>query len=90
MQAIVLAAGYATRLYPLTLDTPKPLLEVGGRPILERLLGQLEQIPGLEDVYVVTNAKFAPHFREWADGLALDAPVEVVDDGTSSEEVKNP
>lgn len=88
MQAIVLAAGYATRLYPLTLDTPKPLLEVGGRPILERLLGQLDEIPSLEHVYVVTNAKFAPHFREFAAGWAGRLELEVVDDGTESDETK--
>jgi glucose-1-phosphate thymidylyltransferase len=88
LQAIVLAAGYATRLYPLTLDTPKPLLEVGGRPILERLLGQLEEISSLERVYVVTNAKFAPHFRESAAGWAGRLEVEVVDDGTQSDETK--
>jgi len=88
LQAIVLAAGYATRLYPLTLDTPKPLLEVGGRPILERLLGQLEEIPSLERVYVVTNAKFAPHFREFAAAWEGGLELEVVDDGTESDETK--
>jgi len=67
MKAIVLAAGYATRLYPLTLDQPKHLLEVGGRSILERLLGQLGEIERLNHVYVVTNAKFAGAFQEWAD-----------------------
>jgi glucose-1-phosphate thymidylyltransferase len=88
VKAIVLAAGYATRLYPLTLDTPKPLLEVGGRPILERLLGQLEEIPFLEHIYVVTNAKFTPHFRDFAAGSAGRLEVEVVDDGTESDETK--
>ena len=88
MKAIVLAAGYATRLYPLTLDTPKPLLEVGGRPILERLLGQLEEIRALERVYVVTNAKFAPHFRDFVAGWAGRLDLEVVDDGTESDETK--
>jgi glucose-1-phosphate thymidylyltransferase len=85
MKAIVLAAGYATRLYPLTLDKPKPLLEVGGRPILERLLGQLREIPGLDRVYVVTNAKFADRFRDFAAG---QSDVTVVDDGTTSDETK--
>ena len=83
MKALVLAAGYATRLYPLTLDRPKPLLEVGGRPILEHLLDQLP-LSALSTVYVVTNAKFAPHFRAWAE--QQEAPIEVVDDGTTSED----
>jgi len=83
VKALVLAAGYATRLYPLTLDRPKPLLEVGGRPILEHLLDQLP-LSELSTIYVVTNAKFAPHFREWA--ATHTAPIEVVDDGTTSED----
>ena len=87
MKALILAAGYATRLYPLTLDRPKHLLEIGGRPLLARLLEQLP-LSEVETVYVVTNAKFAPLFRDWAAGLALDAPVEVVDDGTTGEEEK--
>ena len=85
MQAIVLAAGYATRLYPLTLDRPKPLLEVGGRPILDRLLERLAGIDSLEHVYVVTNAKFADRFRDFARDWT-GVPLSVVDDGTTSDE----
>ena len=85
MKAIVLAAGYATRLYPLTLDQPKHLLQVGGRPILERLLGQLATIESLERVYIITNAKFAGRFREFAESWAGPPEVVVVDDGTTSE-----
>lgn len=91
MRAIVLAAGYATRLYPLTLDTPKPLLEVGGRPILERLLEDLAAIETLEEVYVVTNSKFAEHFRRFAERWQPPRPrldVTVVDDGTTTDEGK--
>jgi glucose-1-phosphate thymidylyltransferase len=88
VKAIVLAAGYATRLYPLTLDQPKHLLEVGGRPILERLLGQLAEIEGLDDVYVVTNAKFAERFREFAESWSGPFRLTVVDDGTTSDEDK--
>lgn len=91
MKAVVLAAGYATRLYPLTLDRPKPLLEVGGRPILERLLDRLAPIAGLDRIYVVTNAKFAARFREWAAGYEPAReelrPV-VIDDGTHDDETK--
>jgi glucose-1-phosphate thymidylyltransferase len=84
MKAIVLAAGYATRLYPLTLNQPKPLLPVGGRPMLDRLLDSLAGV-GAEQTYVVTNAKFAPHFGAWAAGRP---DVTVIDDGTTSEEDK--
>jgi glucose-1-phosphate thymidylyltransferase len=81
MKLLVLAAGYATRLYPLTRDRPKSLLPVGGRPMADWLLTWLEPI-GFDAVYLVTNAKFAPHFREWAVGK----DVTVVDDGTTSDE----
>jgi len=85
VKAIILAAGYATRLQPLTLDRPKHLLEVGGRTILDRLLDQLP-LAELDEIYVVSNAKFAPAFREWADGRA--ERVEVIDDGTTSDDDK--
>ena len=83
MKLIVLAAGYATRLYPLTKDRPKHLLEVGGRPMLEYVLGSLAPI-GFDGTYVVTNARFAPRFREWAAGR----DVAVVDDRTTSDDDK--
>ena len=85
MKAVVLAAGYATRLYPLTLDRPKALLSVGGRPMLDRLLEQLEGVDGLDEVYVVTNSKFAGAFRDWAAGRS-GLSVRIVDDGTVDEE----
>ena len=86
MKAVVLAAGYATRLYPLTLDRPKALLPVGGKPMLERLLERLDEVEGLDGTYVVTNAKFAGTFREWAEGA--EAGLEIVDDGTTDEETR--
>src|SRR5947208_3289756 len=67
MKVVILAAGYATRLYPLTLTQPKPLLPVAGRPMIEFVLDNLEPVGGIERVYVVTNAKFAGHFQKWAD-----------------------
>ena len=84
MNALILAAGYATRLYPLTLETPKHLLEIGSRPMVEWVLDRLEPLEGLTGVYLVTNAKFAPAFREWASGYD-GRPVTVIDDGTTSE-----
>lgn len=83
MKVLVLAAGYATRLYPLTRDRPKALLEIGGRPMLDRVLESVGAIGGGDGEIVVTNAKFAPHFAEWAAGRP---GVLVVDDGTQSEE----
>jgi glucose-1-phosphate thymidylyltransferase len=67
MKIIILAAGYATRLYPLTLNQPKPLLPVAGKPMIDHVLDNLAAISGIDRVYVVTNAKFAGHFQKWAD-----------------------
>lgn len=86
MKAIVLAAGYATRLYPLTLDRPKALLPVAGRPMVEHVLDRLAPIPEIDGVYLVTNSKFAAHFRDWARAYAGN--VAVIDDGTKDEESK--
>jgi glucose-1-phosphate thymidylyltransferase len=84
MKLVVLAAGYATRLYPLTLDRPKPLLDVAGRPMLEHVLERLRSV-SFDPIYVVTNSKFAPRFEEWARGRD---GITVVDDGTTSDETK--
>jgi glucose-1-phosphate thymidylyltransferase len=67
MKVIILAAGYATRLYPLTLTQPKPLLPVAGQPMIEYVLDNLAPIGGIDRIYVVTNAKFAGHFQQWSD-----------------------
>ncbi|HLX21018.1 MAG TPA: nucleotidyltransferase family protein [Gaiellaceae bacterium] len=74
-----MAAGYATRLRPLTDSVPKQLLPVGGRPMVDWILDKIEEA-GIEDVHLVTNAAFAPQFGEWADGKG----VAVHDDGTTS------
>ena len=65
MNALILAAGYATRLYPLTLNKAKPLLEVGGKPIIEWLLDNLAAVPSLGTICIVTNDKFAGDFQVW-------------------------
>jgi glucose-1-phosphate thymidylyltransferase len=67
MNVLILAAGYATRLYPLTENKAKPLLEVAGKPMLEWVIDNLAPIEGIEKVYVVTNNKFAGAFQQWAD-----------------------
>ena len=86
MKCLILAAGYATRLYPLTENFPKPLLTVGEKTILDRLLDDIDSC-GLVDGYIlVTNHKFADRFRRWAEGRAI--PVTVVDDGTSTNETR--
>ena len=66
MKLIILGAGYATRLYPLTLNQPKPLLPVAGKPMIEHVLDNLAPIAGIDHIYIVTNEKFTPHFEQWA------------------------
>jgi glucose-1-phosphate thymidylyltransferase len=67
MKVVILAAGYATRLHPLTLTRPKPLLPVAGKPMIDYVLDNLAPIEGIDRVYVVTNARFADQFQNWAD-----------------------
>src|SRR3954449_12404007 len=67
MKVIILAAGYATRLYPLTLTRPKPLLPVAGKPMIDYVLDNLAPIGGIDRVYIVTNAKFADQFQKWSE-----------------------
>jgi len=86
MKCLILAAGYATRLYPLTENFPKPLLKVGEKTILDWLIDDIDA-SGLVDEYVViSNHKFARHFEEWA--AAHTTPITVVDDGTSTNETR--
>jgi len=91
MKVIILAAGYATRLYPLTLTQPKPLLPVAGKPMIEHVLDNLAPMGGLDRIYVVTNAKFAGHFQKWADGYrATKAKLDftIVNDGSTDDSNK--
>ena len=91
MKVIILAAGYATRLYPLTLTQPKPLLPVAGKPMIEHVLDNLAPLGGIDRVFVVTNAKFAGHFQQWADRYgATRSKLEftVVNDGSTNDDNK--
>ena len=84
MKCIILAAGYATRMYPLTENFPKPLLEVGGKAILDWLTEDLS--PAVEEFIVISNHKFAEQFRTWAEQKPYK--ITVLDDGTTSNEAR--
>lgn len=86
MKCLFLAAGYATRLYPLTENFPKPLLKVQGKTILDWLLDDIDASGEVDEYIVVSNSKFAPHFTQWA--AEKKQKVTVVDDGTSSNETR--
>lgn len=91
MKVIILAAGYATRLYPLTLTRPKPLLPVAGKPMIDYVLDNLAPIGGIDRVYIVTNAKFAAQFQTWADDYcARKARLDftIVNDGSTDDSNK--
>jgi len=86
VKAIILGAGYGTRLYPLTRNKPKPLLAVGGKPILEHILDRISQLSDLDSVLLVTNDRFVSHFEEWRKGFHWGKPIEILNDGTTSNE----
>jgi len=83
MVLLVLAAGYATRMYPLTENFPKPLLEVSGKPILDWLIDDIDETGEIDRYIVISNHKYAARFRNWAHKKrGLDVAIEVFDDGS--------
>jgi glucose-1-phosphate thymidylyltransferase len=88
LDAVLLAAGYATRLYPLTKDRPKPLLPVGGRPIIDYLVDELEAAPEVQLMVLVTNARFQGAFEGWAAARTFRVPLEIISDGSTSNETR--
>ena len=86
MKCLILAAGYATRLYPLTENFPKPLLEVGGKTILDWLLDDIDRSGAIDEYVVISNHKYAEHFISWAENKPYR--ITVVDDGTVSNETR--
>lgn len=88
MNILILAAGYATRLYPLTENRAKPLLDVAGKAMMEWVIDNLAPIPDISKVFVVTNNKFAKHFEDWAKTYNESHPklaFEIVNDGSTSD-----
>jgi glucose-1-phosphate thymidylyltransferase len=91
VKLIILGAGYATRLYPLTLNQPKPLLDVAGKPMIEHVLDNLNAITDIDHIYIVTNARFAGHFEAWANEYQPPhpgTPVTIIDDRSTDDSNK--
>ena len=91
MQVLILAAGYATRLYPLTLDKPKPLLPVAGKPMLEHIIDHLSTVKDLGEMFIVTNQKFVSHFTAWSEKYRKEKTAfnfKVINDGSTSDNDK--
>ena len=91
MNVLILAAGYATRLYPLTLTKAKPLLDVAGKPMLAWVVDNLRGVAGIETIYIVTNAKFSGDFETWSKNYQRANPefrFKIVNDGSTDDENK--
>lgn len=92
MKCLILAAGYATRLYPLTKDQPKPLLKVAGKPIIEYILEKVQALKDVTEIYIITNARFHQHFHTWLDIYpsintnSTPPHITLINDGTVSNE----
>ena len=88
MTAIILAAGYATRLYPLTINRPKALLPINDKPIIDYIVDEIETIDEIKDIIVISNHKFADNFFEWQKSIKSTKNITVLDDGTTTEETR--
>lgn len=84
MKVIIPAAGYATRLYPLTLNQPKALLDVKGKPIIEHIIKKVEEIGIVDKIYVITNEKFFKNFDDWLKIFSCSIPIKLLNDHTKS------
>lgn len=84
LRVVLLAAGFGTRMYPLTEQTAKPLLEVGGRPVLSRVLDRVAAIPGVSQVVVVSNGRFYDDLRQWAREQDAPVPLSILNSGATA------
>ena len=88
MKCLILAAGYATRLYPLTENFPKPLLEVNGKTILDWLVDDIENAKRVNEYIIVSNHKFVDFFTKWKENKKIETTITIIDDGTMSNETR--
>ncbi|MBQ2897841.1 MAG: nucleotidyltransferase family protein [Clostridia bacterium] len=85
MKAIILAAGYATRLYPLTLNKPKALLTIGKQTILDFVVNEIKTITEIDEIFIITNDKFYQQFCEWNNSSYSDVKITVLNDNTTDD-----
>lgn len=88
MKVLILCAGYATRMYPLTKDRPKALLSVAGKPVIEYIIKNFEKIPAIDTVYIITNAKYAVHFQKWKSAFSSNKDMRILSDNTTSNDTR--
>ncbi|MCK4810138.1 MAG: nucleotidyltransferase family protein [Candidatus Omnitrophica bacterium] len=82
MKAIILAAGYGTRLYPLTKERAKPLLPIRGKPIIEFIVNKVQLIEEVEEIFIVSNNRFFKQFQQWLDNFNSETPIKLINDGS--------
>jgi len=85
-KALILAAGYATRLYPLTKDKAKPLLPVAGKPLIEYIIEKIYEVESVDEIIIITNSKFYEDFKDWKSSFNSKIPITILNDGSSSNE----
>lgn len=90
MKALILGAGYGVRLYPLTKNTPKPLLNIAGKLVVEWTLDLLEPIREIDEIVIVVNQRFYENYQRWLPEMQkrLDKKITIINDGTTSNENK--
>ena len=88
MKAVILSAGYATRMYPLTVEQPKPLLPVAGRPVISYIIEKIEKLRTVDTIYIITNARFYSVFKKWHKTSKGNKRIEIIEDGTYTEKDK--
>ncbi len=88
MKCLILAAGYGTRLYPLTENQAKPLIEISGRPMIEHILDRVENLDRVDEIYIVHNDRFAGNFRKWAEAYASKKMIRLFNDGSTDDSNK--
>ncbi|OGM01998.1 hypothetical protein A3K72_01295 [Candidatus Woesearchaeota archaeon RBG_13_36_6] len=84
MKVIIPAAGYATRLYPLTMNKPKHLLDVKGKPIIEHIIKKIEELNAVDEIFIITNEKFYSNFKGWSKKFSSKVTIKIFNDGTTS------
>lgn len=84
MKALILAAGYATRLYPLTKDFPKPLLKVGNRAIIDYIVEKIDRLEDIDEIIVITNDCFFSQFKDWAKTIISNKKIDILNDLTKT------
>ncbi|MFC1646055.1 nucleotidyltransferase family protein [Candidatus Omnitrophota bacterium] len=87
-KALILAGGYATRLYPITLNVSKPLLKIDDRAIIDFAIQDLEKMKDLNEILVITNHKFYKDYLKWKKELKTNKKITIIDDGTKSDKTK--